>query len=65
MIPNLAAILNRFSLPQDQLQALIVFEQETLAHQPELESAEEIHRQTQAALIFDNQHATVTMDVRA
>lgn len=64
MILNLVAILNRFSLPQDQLQALIVFEQETLGHQAELESAEEIHRQTQAALIFDNQHATVTMDVR-
>ena len=40
-----------------------MFEAETLAQQPEMESAEEIHRQTQAALIFDNKHATVTMEV--
>lgn len=52
------------SLPQDQLQALIVFEAETQAQQPEMESVEEIHRQMQAALIFDNKHATVGIEVR-
>ena len=49
---------------QDQLQALVRFEAEVQAQQSEMESAEEIHRQTQAALIFDNKHAQVTMEVR-
>ena len=49
--------------PQEQLQALVGFEEETLAQQPEMEAAEEIHRQTQAALIFDNKHSAVTMEV--
>ena len=52
------------TVPQDQQQALVAFEAETLTHQPEMESAEEVHRQTQAALIFDNKHANVTMEVR-
>ena len=50
--------------PQDQLQALIAFEAETLSRQHEMESAEETHRQIQAALIFDNKHATISMEVR-
>ena len=51
------------SLSQDQLQALVAFEAETLTKQPEMDGAEEIHRQTQAALIFDNKHSTVSMEV--
>lgn len=47
---------------EEQLQALQGFEAETLAQQPEMEVAEDIHRQTEAALIFDNKHASVTME---
>ena len=50
--------------PQDQLQALIAFEADTLTQQPEVDSAEEIHRQMQAALIFDNKHSKLSMEVR-
>jgi Ca2+-binding EF-hand superfamily protein len=46
---------------EDQLQALVAFEAETLTYQPEMDSAEEIHRQTQAALIFDNKHSKFSM----
>lgn len=42
----------------------MAFEAETLTKQPEVDSAEEIHRQTQSALIFDNKHSTVSMEVR-
>jgi actinin alpha len=47
---------------EDQQEALVAFEAETLSHQPEVEGAEEVHRQTQAALIFDNKHAHVSME---
>ena len=59
------ACLEDHTLPgaQDQQEALVAFEAETLSHQPEVEGAEEVHRQTQAALIFDNKHAHVSMEV--
>ena len=41
----------------------MAFEAETHTKQPEVDGAEEVHRQMQAALIFDNKHSTVSMEV--
>jgi actinin alpha len=60
-MPSISVWYDVMSFPQDQLQALVAFEAETLTYQPEMDSAEEIHRQTQAALIFDNKHSKFSM----
>lgn len=47
---------------EEQLQVLSSFQTETQEHLPDLEAAEEIQKQIQAALIFDNKHASTSME---